>query len=101
MKVLAAVAALSLSGCALAPNTITPFVEHVSHASQHFGSNPTHFGYEQIAVAARWNVKGAFLEMSEGYNPGSRNSYGQACDGLYGGHEVFTARVGYDFRIKP
>lgn len=100
MKALIGLAALSLTGCALVPNTISPFAEHVSHASQHFGSNPTHYGYEQIGVAARWNVKHAFLEMSEGYNPGKRNSGGEACDALYGGHEVFTARVGYTFDIK-
>lgn len=101
MKALIGLAALALTGCALAPNTVTPFVEHVSHVSQHFGPNPTHYGFEQIAVAARWKAKGAFLEMSEGYNPGSRNSHGEACDGLYGGHEVFTARVGYEFTVKP
>lgn len=101
MKALIAVAALSLTGCALVPNTVSPFVEHVSHASQHFGADKTHYGYEQIGVAARWNVKHAFLEISEGFNPGKRNSAGAACDALYGGREVFTARVGYTFEVRP
>lgn len=101
-RIAIAIIASSLSGCALAPNTVSPVIEHVSHLSQHFGANPTHYGYNQIALVAHWRLyRGAFLDVSEGYNPGSRNSGGQACDALYGGHEVFAARVGYTFNIKP
>lgn len=94
------------AGCsALVPNTVTPFAEHVSHLTQHApfaaGDKQTHYGYEQLGVAARWEVyKGAFFEMSEGINPGRKNTGGEACDALYGGREVFTARVGYTFRLK-
>jgi hypothetical protein len=97
-----ALAALSLTGCALLPNTVSPVIEHTSHIGQHFGSHPTEYGYNEIAVVAHWRVyRGAFLDLQEGYNPGSRNSDGQACDGLYGGHEVFTARAGYTFVVRP
>lgn len=103
MKSLIAIAALSLTGCCLVPNTVSPVVEHVSHASQHFGPNRTNDGYNQLALVARWRVyKGAFLEMSEGVNLGRKCANGKAYDGLSGNErEVFTARVGYTFEVKP
>lgn len=95
---------IACTGCAVAPNTISPFVEHVSHISQHepFTSHPTNYGYEEIGVQAHWNLPAHFyVDVAEGYNPGKSNTNGQATDGLYGGREVFTARIGYTFRVKP
>lgn len=97
-------ASLALSGCVLAPNTLSPVVEHVSHATQHrpFTNSPTSYGYNQVALVAHWRiVRGAFVEVSEGYNWGPRNTEGEACGGLYGPHEVFMARAGYTFTVKP
>lgn len=92
-----------LPGCALVPNTVSPVLEHVSHTSQHapFTSHPTDYGYNQVAIQAHWELPGhTFVEVSEGYNLGKMNTNGQACGALYGGREVFTAKIGYTFHIK-
>jgi hypothetical protein len=54
----------------LVPNTVSPVLEHVSHATQHepFTARPTEYGYNELAVIARWNVQHAFIELTEGYN---------------------------------
>lgn len=98
-----AAACAALSGCAaLVPNTVTPFAEHVSHLTQHepfcAADRQAHIGYEEVGVAARWDYRAAFVEVAEGYNFASKE--GQACAGLCGEREVFSARVGYSFRLK-
>lgn len=94
-------AVLLMDGCAALPNTISPVVTHVSHASQHepFTNHPTNYGFSEVGIQAHWHLfKGAFLDAEEGYNLNSRD--GQACGGLYGGHEVFTATMGWAFQVK-
>lgn len=96
--------AVLTTGCALLPNTVSPVIEHVSHLTQHapFTSHPTDYGYNQVALQAHWNVtRNTFVEVSEGYNLGTLNTHGQACGALYGGREVFTAKIGYTFHVKP
>ncbi len=106
---LVAVAA-AISGCAaLVPNTITPEVQHGSELFQHqpFTSHPTNYGYEVVDVCAQWNVRHAFVAISEGYNlspdrvrwPDGTVAARGALIGA--SREVFTARVGYTFVIKP
>src|SRR6266481_3116674 len=98
MKLLLLLIILSLSGCALLPNTVSPVIEHVSHLTQHapFASHPTDYGYNQIALQAHWGLtRNTFVEVSEGYNLGAINTGGKACGALYGGREVFTAKIGY------
>jgi hypothetical protein len=98
--VLLGVAALTLSGCALAPNTIRTEAEHISHASQHFGANRTNMGSESVNVIAQWRFGNAYIEAGEGYNlsPAER---GKPCDGgLCGPREMFTAAVGYSFEVR-
>lgn len=93
---------LLMDGCAIAPNTISPVVSHTSHIAQHFGSNKTEYGYNEVGLQAHWRLyRGAFLDVTEGYNWGDINTDGQACAGLYGGRDVFTATVGYSFVVKP
>lgn len=94
-------AVVALTGCqTLEPNTITPFLEHDSHASQHFGPHPTNYGYNEVGVQAHWDLPSKFyVEMAEGYNFAPKN--GQLCAGLCGPREVFSARVGYVFKVKP
>lgn len=101
MKALLALLIASVSGCALEPNSIRPEIEHVSHAFQHepFTSHPTNYGYTQLSLVAHWEVRHAYVELGEGYNLDSAD--GNACGALYGGHEVFTARAGYIFNLKP
>ena len=94
---LALTAAAALSGCALAPNTVRTEVEHISHASQHLGiargvcgAGSGNCGGEILAVEAHWQARGWFLDASEGY----------AIERLDGLHEVFSARVGYEFAVR-
>lgn len=101
-----AVLGLFMAGCTtLEPNAIRVYGEHVSHASQHFESPATNYGYDTVNVEAHWEHKGAFLDLSEGINleradcevNGKDNGYG----GLWGPREVFQARIGYEWSIKP
>lgn len=97
--------ALSLSGCALAPNTVRLEAEHVSHLTQHapFSANPTNYGYQDIGVVAHWNVfKGAFAELREAYSISKVDrDVDFTCYGaLAGPKEIFTAKVGYEWRVK-
>jgi hypothetical protein len=83
----------SVSGCAaLIPDSIGPEIEHVSHASQHFGDHPTNFGYSQVNVVARWHYGNGYAEVSEGVTLG--------CERLDGMREVFNARFGYAIPLK-
>ena len=101
----AALAALSLSGCALEPTHVAAYAEHVSHVTQHFQAQPTNFGYQSINVSARWqSTRGPFLELSEGYNfTRAWKGYGKVCGAgaLEGPAEVFTARAGWQWNLKP
>ena len=97
MRILISLAVLSLSGCALAPNAVRVEATHTSHFTQHFGisksqcATPGECGWETLAVEAHWQTGGWFADASEGYAV-------ETCDGL---HEVFNARVGYEFKVKP
>jgi hypothetical protein len=101
-RVAALCIAVSLvAGCALKPNSIRVYAEHVSHASQHFGSNSTNFGYNALNVELHYQHGGAFLDVAEGVNLNGRSrapwlEYGS----LDGPREVFTARAGYEFALK-
>lgn len=94
-----------LTGCAeLEPNSIRVEGEHVSHMSQHapFTDRPTNYGDESVEVLAHWKLfHHGYLEAGEGINV-SPSHTGQDCDGgLCGPREIFIARVGYVFNIKP
>lgn len=85
-----------LSGCCLAPDYIRPEIQHESHALQHTGSEPTHYGRDIAALTAIWGIKGVTLEVSEGYTfHGDEGVY----EGCKAGREVFEARLGYNFRV--
>lgn len=99
LKYTAIVTVSLLTGCAaLEPNSIRPELGHVSHASQHFGSHPTNYGFDTAVLVAHWQAHSAYIDVSEGYVI-ERKEYG-ACGALWGGHEVFQARVGYEFKLK-
>jgi len=67
VKILALAFALTLSGCAVMPNDISPEIVHMSHAVQHFGATPTNFGVNIAQLTARWNLPhNVHIEMSEG-----------------------------------
>jgi len=98
-------AALGLSACqALVPNTISPYVEHMSHATQHepFTDHPTSYGADIIGLSVGYSLgHNLRLDLSEGYTlehyyPNS-SSYGE----IVGPREEFTGRLSYQFTVKP
>lgn len=75
-----------LAGC----STVRPLAEfqHISHATQHFGSNPTNYGWDVASGGIRWRpVEGVTVDLLEGYSFEEMN----------GRHEVFTGRVTVEF----
>lgn len=94
-------AIVALSGCAaVRPNNIRLYAEHVSHVSQHMGSNPTDYGYNTINLELHYEHKGVFSDIAEGYNLGAKSDWGLGYGALVGPREVFSARIGYDFKVK-
>ena len=94
---------LLLAACqALVPEVVRPEITHVSHISQHFGSDRTNYGYDALDVMARWRKGPWVIEASEGvvieerWNEGPLYGYGA----MIGPREIFTAHVGYEFRLK-
>jgi hypothetical protein len=91
-----------LTGCALEPQSVRVELDHTSHATQHepFTAHPTGYGYDQAAVIAHWNARGAFVEIGEGVI--LERCVDDVCNGSFAGpREVFTGRVGYVFELKP
>jgi hypothetical protein len=99
-KALAIATLLTLSACAIAPNSVRPELEHMSHISQHFGAHPTDDAANLVNVVAHWDTPHhTYVEVAEGFNlspPGSDGSFGE----IYGPREQFSARVGYVFEIR-
>jgi hypothetical protein len=93
-----------LNGCALLPNTISPEIEHMSHATQHrpFTDEPTKWGAEIAQVTAEWTAgKHFYLDVSEGYNLNPRTPAGIPVYGeIIGPREQFTAKIGYKFTVR-
>lgn len=88
-----------VSGCALSPDSIRPEIEHMSHISQHFTSEPTHYGANLATVMAHWDVrKIAYMEIGEGIvldHPSGCVACGDAGYGeIIGPREQFIARMG-------
>lgn len=82
----------------LIPNVLTIEVSHESHASvgaPFTSCNRCEDGLTTVSAIAGWKVGGAYLQIGEGVNIDGRNG-----GGFYGPKEVFTARVGYQFKLK-
>lgn len=99
--------AFALSGCstltAVIPNTIAPELEHMSHASQHapFTSSPTAYGANIAQLTAQWNLPHHFyFNASEGVNLNRHYASGDSCGEIEGPREQFTARIGYNFKLR-
>ena len=84
-------AALLLAGCAVLPNNVRVETAHVSHLTQHFGPDRTNYGYDSVGVVGRWQFGHAYIEAGDSYTPERLDGY----------HEVFEARFGYEFQVKP
>lgn len=99
-------ACLLLTGC-----SITPFVEHDSHLTQHTG-DATAFQSNVVGLAARLGKPyGPFLEVTEavaldgGWQIVGRDSSGglvltRGYGETIGNRERFSARIGYTFKIR-
>lgn len=99
---LAASSANALDLIDFAPNTVGPEFEHLSHATQHFGSDPSNYGSEIMSIVARWDLpKGFYVELAEGLDLDKHwgESYHHGCGELEGPREEFQGRIGYKFRI--
>jgi hypothetical protein len=101
MKIAAVGIVLALSGCVLAPDSVRPELEHLSHLTQHepFTDHPTDYGANTVNLIAHWDLPArAYLEVGEGYDlsrhyPQTRTA--GASDGeIIGPREEFTARFG-------
>lgn len=103
MKILAIGVAVACSGCAVLPDTISPEIEHMSHATQHepLTNNPTHYGIEIAQVTAHWDLtKHLYLDLSEGIALDKRSPYGEAYGEIMGPREQFTGKIGYTFSVR-
>jgi hypothetical protein len=97
MRVFICFIPLLLSACAvIEPESVRIVGTHVSSISQHFGSNPTDYGYQTVGLEVHWEQGRVFEEISDGINLNSRDckvgwsEYGS----LVGPREVFEAKVG-------
>ena len=98
----------SATGCAaLVPNSITPELEHLSHASQHhpFTENPARYGANLANLVLRWDLGSRLhLDLAEGASLDKRYAkpqYAQdSCGEVEGPREEFSARIGYSFNLK-
>lgn len=89
-----------LSGCScLEPNTVRLYAEHVSHATQHMGSDKTEYGYNTVNIELHYQRGGAFLDLAEGLNLNAKSNW-EEFGALAGPREVFTARVGYEIPLR-
>lgn len=105
--ILGATLVSSLSGCAalntVAPDTIAPEFEHMSHALQHapFAVIPTNYGTEIIQVTAEWDIgKHVYIALSEGVALGAPGMDGTHYGEIQGPREQFTGKIGYRFQVK-
>jgi hypothetical protein len=102
-KLTAAALAIALSGCAIAPNTVTPEVTHMSHASQHepFTDRPTSYGANIADVSVGWELsRHVTLTLAEGINLNRHYPSSDEYGDIKGPREEFTARLGYAFRVR-
>jgi hypothetical protein len=89
---------LAVPSCAVLPNTVRVETEHVSHLTAGWPFDAQHGAEDALytlSVVGRWQTRGAYLELGEGVNLAGRNG-----KGFYGPAEVFTARLGYEFRVR-
>ncbi len=107
MKYLVTLLIMSLSGCAIVPDSIRPEIQHQSHMTQHWPitSHETHYGVNTVELMAHWDVKKvAYFEVGEGIAIDRQSGCVQNQDVGYGEiigpREQFLARVGLVIPIK-
>lgn len=91
--------ALVLVGCqTIEPTKVRLETAHYSHltAGKPFGPSNQEDGLSVVQVVARWETKGYYLELGEGYNLEGRNG-----GGFYGPAETTSLKLGYEWRLRP
>ena len=87
-----------LTGCAtVGPDAVLVEAGHQSTIGQHFTSQPSAYGMETLALAARWQRGRWVGEVSEGYAVSGID----ACARLCPTRDVFEAHVGYQLWVRP
>lgn len=88
-----------MSGCAALEPDVSVDTVHVSHVTQHFGPDPTSYGYNAAELALHWHVKRFELTVADGLvldrcHHATDLSHPE-CGALVGPREVFEARASY------
>lgn len=87
----------------LRPDGVNVELAHTSHMSQHFGADPTNYGFDTALLTATWRPlprlaitvgEGVVLEGCE------RSITDRWCGALFGPRETFNARVAYTIWSK-
>jgi hypothetical protein len=91
MKTLALLIALSMTGCAVMPDSTRLELEHVSHplAGWPVSANNTEDGLSQVNLIGHWQSGRVYVEQGLGYNLQGENG-----GGFYGPELTYTGRIG-------
>jgi hypothetical protein len=94
MKTLALLIALSMTGCAVIPDSTRLELEHVSHplAGWPVSANNTEDGLSQVNLIGHWQSGRVYVEQGLGYNLQGENG-----GGFYGPGLTYTGRIGVQF----
>lgn len=90
----------ALTGCAAMPDKLRLVASHDSHLTQHFGPNPTDYGYNAVAVELGWKRGPWFLDVSEGLVLNHAANGGQEYGAMWGPREIFQARTGLEISLR-
>ena len=93
-----------IAGCALVPNTISPELEHMSHATQHrpFTDSPTGYGSNIANVVVGYRLGDHLnLEFADGRSLDRHYNYGNSWGEIEGPREEFSARLRWTIQVRP
>ena len=93
---------LAVDACVMAPDSVRPELEHMSHLTQHepFTDRPTKYGSDLVNVVAHWDTPAhTYFEIAEGISIDRRDRWTQSYGELVGPREEFSAHIGYVFII--
>lgn len=80
----------------LLPDYVALQLAHTSHVTQHFGEDPTNYGFSALELAASWSYGRVYWQIADGLN--LNQCVGamprMICGSLYGPREIFTAQIG-------
>lgn len=85
---------INLHAIDLRPDTVSLDLQHLSHISQHFTSDPTNYGTEFLSLQARWDFGRVHFTVAEG------GTFGGGKQDVAGPVETFQAHLTYDLWRK-